>query len=339
MIPERPLPLIAAPMAGGPSTPALVAAVSEAGGLGFLAAGYLSPERMTAQIAEVRARTDAPFGVNLFIPEQDRPDRRELEAYARALEPVAERLGAEPPQVGDFDDDAYPAKLDQLFTDPVPVVSFTFGLPGERTVRRLQQLGTAVVLTAASPEDAQTAAALGPDALTVQGTEAGGHRATLSMTAAPNTLGLDALLAQVRAVTELPLIAAGGIDGPQRVAQLLDAGATMVQVGTAFLTTEEAGTKPPHRRALLAAAAAGGAPTVVTRAFSGRPARALVNAFTEQLDGLAPAGYPHLHHMTSPLRAAAAGAEDAEHLNLWAGTAHAACREESAAGLTRRLAG
>lgn len=339
MIPHRPLPIISAPMAGGPSTPQLVAAVSEAGGLGFLAAGYLSPETMQAQIAQTRQLTAAPFGVNLFVPETERPEPQALEDYARALKPLAERLGAAPPTVGEFDDDAYPAKLEALFSDPVPVVSFTFGLPSRETVQELQQLGTAVVLTVSSAEDASIAAALDPDALAVQGAEAGGHRATLRMSAEPNTLGVLELLAQVREVTELPLIAAGGIGTPARAAELIGAGAQAVQVGTAFLTTREAGTKPPHRRALLTAAAQNGAPTVVTRAFSGRPARALVNSFTEEFDALAPVGYPYLHHMTSPLRAAAARAEDAEHLNLWAGTSHASCREESAAELTRRFAG
>lgn len=337
-LPSTRLPVIAAPMAGGPSTPELVAAVSAAGGLGFLAGGYLSAEKLVAQIHRLRELTDAPFGVNLFVPEHDRPDTMALKHYARALAPLAERLGVESPHVPDFDDDAYPAKLELLLAEPVAVVSFTFGLPSAQTVRRLQEAGTAVVLSVASAEDAQAAAALAPDALTVQGAEAGGHRATLSMTAEPNTLGLDELLAAVGAVTDLPLIAAGGIATPQRAAEVIGAGAAAVQVGTAFLTTQEAGTKPPHRRRLLEAAAAGCARTLVTRSFSGRPARALANIFTEQFDALAPAGYPHVHHMTSPVRAAAARAEDAEHLNLWAGTAHAACREESAGELVRRLA-
>ncbi|MDO5492648.1 MAG: nitronate monooxygenase [Nesterenkonia sp.] len=340
MMPHRPLPIIAAPMAGGPSTPELVAAVGEAGGMGLLAGDYLAPQRLAEQIAETRDRTVAPFGVNLFVPEEERPEPEALEAYSRSLARTASRLGVEPPTVGEYDDDAYPAKLEMLLEDPVAVVSFTFGLPGAETVRRLRRLGTAVVLTVADAEDARCAAALSPDALAVQGTEAGGHRATLSMTSEPNSLRLDELLTQVREVTDLLLIAAGGISTPHRTAEVLRTGAHAVQVGTAYLTTREAGTKAPHRRALLEAATRGGpgAPTLVTRAFSGRPARALANSFTEEHDAEAPAGYPHIHHMTAPLRAAAARADDAQHLNLWAGTGHADCHEESAGELTRRLA-
>lgn len=340
MIPHRPLPIVAAPMAGGPSTPELVAAVGDAGGLGLLAGGYLTPQHLGEQITRVRELTAAPFGVNLFVPETEGPDPTDLQSYADALAPTAARLGADRPEVGEFDDDAYPAKLEMLLDDPVAVMSFTFGLPDQDTVHRLRRRGTAVVLTVASAEDARRAAALSPDALSVQGSEAGGHRATLSMTNEPNSLGLDELLSEVRAVTDLPLIAAGGISSPQRAAEVLRTGVHAVQVGTAYLTTREAGTKIPHRRALLEAAAddGPGAPTVVTRAFSGRPARALVNSFTEEHDAHAPAGYPHVHHMTAPLRAAAVRADDAQHLNLWAGTGHADCREESAGDLTRRLA-
>lgn len=293
----------------------------------MLAAGYKTAEAMAAEIEEVRSVV-GNFGVNVFVPEAEASDPAGLAAYARALAPLAAELGVAPPRPAGFSDDHYAAKLDHLVAHPVPVVSFTFGLPCAEDIARLRAAGSAVVLNATDAAEVRAADALQPDAITVQGFEAGGHRATHSQAKSPAETGTARLVAQARAITGRHLSAAGGIADPDTARLMLAAGADTVQVGTLFLTTEEAGTKEAHREALL-----GGEyrDTVSTRAFSGRAARALRNRFTERMSAHQVVGYPQVHYMTAPLRAAsAASAADAGGLNLWAGTGFAACRRVSA---------
>ena len=328
-----PVPVVQAPMAGGPSTPALAVAVARAGGLGMLAAGYKSTEAMAEEVRDVAAHTDR-FGVNLFVPEREPSDPAALAAYARALAPVAAELGVPAPEPGAYVDDEYPAKLDHLTVHPVPLVSFTFGLPTADDVARLRNAGSAVVLNATSPDEVTAAARLRPDAIVVQGLEAGGHRATHGQAGQPEEIATAALLDAARELTDLPLVAAGGIAGRHDAAALLARGAAAVQVGTLFLTAVEAGTKPAHREALLDGTHT---ETVVTRAFSGRAARALRNGFTDRMAAHEVTGYPQVHYMTAPLRAASPA--DPEGLNLWAGTGAAACRETRAAEIVELFRG
>lgn len=323
------LPVIQAPLAGDPSTPALTAAVSAAGGLGMLAAGYKTAERVGAEIAAVRAATGRPFGVNLFVPDDGPTDPAAIARYVDSLAPEAARYGV---PLGDprSDDDGWAAKLDLLVSERVPVASFTFGCPSAAALARLRAAGTVSVVTVTSVPEARLAAAAGADALCLQGIEAGGHRGTFA--AAPGDAGLVALLGLVRAATDLPLIAAGGIMTAAGVQAVLALGAVAAQCGTAFLLADEAGTSAPHRAALADPAAT----TALTRAFSGRWARGIRNRFlTEHAD--APAGYPAINHVTRPLRAAAARAGDAGGLNLWAGQAFPLARPDPAADILRSL--
>lgn len=327
------VPIIGAPMAGGPSTPELVGAVGSAGGLGLLAAGYLTTDALADQLETTRAGTDRPFGVNLFVPQRVEVDADRFATYRRELEPIAAHYGAELPSEPRWSDDEFDAKLSLLEAEPVDVVSLTFGCPAD-AVRRLRAAGSTVVGTVTSVEEARLAASAGVDALCVQGPDAGGHRATFDIAAEPGTESLDDLLAAIGEVTELPLIAAGGVGDAARIAELLDAGAVAVQLGTLLLRTDEAGTKPAHADAL---ADPRFSQTLVTRAFSGRPARALANHFTDAHSASAPPYYPQLHYLTSPLRAAAGKAGDAESLNLWAGTGHANAAAEPAEKVIRDL--
>jgi nitronate monooxygenase len=323
------LPVIQAPMAGDPSTPALAAAVSAAGGLGMLAAGYKTPERVGAEIAAVRGETDRPFGVNLFVPDDGPVDPAAVARYVESLAPEATRYGVAlgPPRV---DDDGWAAKLDLLVAERVPVAGFTFGCPSAAELGRLRDAGIVSVVTVTSVTEARLAAAAGASALCLQGIEAGGHRGTFA--AGPGDLGLLALLALVRAATDLPLIAAGGVMTAAGVRAVLELGAVAAQCGTAFLLADEAGTSAPHRAALADPVA----PTALTRAFSGRWARGISNRFlTEHAD--APAGYPAIHHVTRPLRAAAAKAGDAGGINLWAGQGFPLARPAPAADILRAL--
>jgi len=322
---------VGAPLSGGPSTPALAAAVSEAGGLGFLAAGYKTAAAVADELAEVRRRTARPFGVNVFFPVRERVDEPALEAYAERLRGEAERYGVEPGEPRWSDDD-WDAKLELLARERPAVVSFTFGCPDREVVEPLRSVGSAVWCTVTSAAEAQEAAAAGVDALVVQGSEAGGHRGSFSDATATPTRLLD-LLGAVRRATSLPLVATGGIATAEAVAEALAAGASAAQVGTAFLPTPEAGTSAPHREALR-----GARPTRLTRAFSGRRARGLVNRFMDDHDAVAPLGYPQVHYVTTPIRAAARAAGDPEAINLWAGESYRLAREESAGEVVERLA-
>lgn len=362
---HRRLPIIQAPMAGGPSTPELAAAVSAAGGLGYLAGGYLTAEKLLEFIDATRAQTDEPFGVNLFVPappngaagaaqqhraapDQDSAAKSQfgaVAAYREALAPHAEAVGATLPAAAELpwdDDDHYAAKLDALCAlDQAPaLVSFTFGLPRHDDVARLRARGTLTVATVTTEAEARAAVALGVDGLCVQGPEGGGHRGTHDAQATPDERDLLSLLRAIR--TDLGkhrgdahLTATGGIDSPERVHEVLAAGADAVQIGTAYLQADEAGTSTTHRAALATFTA----DTVVTRAFTGRAARALPNRVTRELSAAAPAAYPALHHLTRPLRAAAAATGDAERLHLWAGARYRTAPAAPAQAITQWLGG
>jgi nitronate monooxygenase len=325
------LPIVQAPMAGGPSTPRLAAAVSEAGGMGFVAAGYLTPEALEEDIAATRALTGRPFGVNLFAPSGSPADPQVVRRYAEALRPEAERAGV---ALGEprFDDDGFEAKLSLLCADPVAAVSFTFGCPPPATIARLGAAGSSVWLTVSDVAEALQAVDAGAEALVVQGLEAGGHRATFADRRDPPDYGLLALLQLVRARVQVPLVATGGIATGAGIAAVLSAGAAAAQLGTAFMRCPEAATSPAHRNAL-----ASPAPTRLTRAFSGRLARGIVNRLLEERGAEAPIAYPEVHHLTAPLRAYGRRAGDPDVINLWAGQAHELAEEVPAAELVARL--
>ena len=339
---ETDLPIVAAPMAGGPTTVALARAVSAAGGLPFLAGGYTAPAALADEVAQL-AGDGAPFGVNLFVPSDAAVDLDAFRAYAAELQPEAEPYGVRLDPEPVTDDDAWGAKLALLLEHPVPFVSFTFDLPPADDVARLRRAGTVVLGTVTTPDEAVAARDAGVDALVVQGPAAGGHSATFDPGRPADTLtaaggaaaGTAELVAAVVASAGLPVVAAGGVDGPGAVRDLLAAGAQAVAVGTLLLRTDEAGTSPVHRAAL---ADPRFERTVVTRAFTGRPARALENGFTRMHDAAAPVGYPAVHHLTRSLRRAAAAAGDADRVHLWAGTGYRSAAEGPAGDVVRALA-
>lgn len=326
------LPIVQAPMAGGPSTPALTAAVATGGGYGFVAGGYLPAEGLREAIAATRTLTGALFGVNLFVPSVA-GDPGAVAAYAVALQPEAQRLRV---ALGEprWDDDAYDAKLDVVELARVHLVSFTFGCPTSGIVDRLHRADIQVAVTATSVLEAQLAADAGTDLLVVQGTEAGGHQGSFTDLAA-NHHPLLSVLREIRETTDVPMIGSGGIMNGRDAAAVLGAGAIAVQLGTALLCTPEAGTSAPYRQALLDARYPD---TILTRAYSGRFARGLANRFALEHDGQAPQAYPEVHHLTRPLRTAATQAGDASVPNLWAGTGWRQLTAEPAATIIRRIA-
>lgn len=329
------LPVLAAPMAGGPTTPAMVTAASAAGSIGFVAAGYKSADAVADEIRAVRELTPR-FGVNLFAPNPVAVDPTEFAEYHRRMQQEAERLGisielSEPKE----DDDTWQQKLDLLTRDPVPVVSFTFGIPDAAAMRALKAAGSMILLTVTSADEALAAIEAGADALIVQASAAGGHSATFTPRVLPPVVPIDELLQGIRSVTSLTLIAAGGIATPDDVASALAAGADAVTVGTALLRSAESGASETHKDAL---ADPNFSRTIVTRAFTGRPARALSNEFTDRHDAYGPSGYPAVHHLTRAIRQAAAAAGDPQSLHLWAGTGYRAATTGTTGRILAQLA-
>ncbi len=324
-------PVVQAPMAGGPSTPALAAAVCEAGGLGFLAAGYRSVESVKADIAVLREQTDAPFGVNVFVPGAPTSETERLESYMAGLMVEAQHYGV---ALGEprHDDDDWQGKLSLLEGQSVAVVSFTFGCPPRDVLLRLAQAEIETWVTVTSPAEAVQAVEAGADALVVQGLEAGGHRACFEDAVGVEGTGLLALLGLVGAVVDVPLVASGAIMDGASLAAVLCAGASAAQIGTALMRTPEAATSPAHRDALNRPGQTG-----LTRAFSGRLARGIINRFQSEHSASAPLAYPEVHHLTSALRAAARERGDADGFNLWAGQGYRLGREIGAGELVRQL--
>lgn len=330
-------PIFGAPMAGGPSAPGLAAAVSDAGGLGSLAGGYLSADRLGEQLDAVRELTASAFGVNLFVPGPDTADGDAVARYAEGLSAEAARYGV---SLGtpSYDDDDFEAKLALLVRERPALVTFTFGLPPRTGVEALQAVDVAVGITVTDGDEAALAAALCPDLLIVQGPEAGGHRGTFDDRARlPGTApGLLAALAEVRlAAPGVPLVAAGGLTDGRDVAAVLAAGAIAAQLGTAFLLAPEAGVSVPQREAT--ADGRFGRPAL-TRAFSGRTARGLPNRVLREQADAAPSGYPQVNRLTGPLRAAAREAGDPEAMSLWAGQGYRRAVAEPAAAIVTRIA-
>ncbi|MEU3514788.1 nitronate monooxygenase [Streptomyces sp. NPDC006654] len=344
-------PIVQAPMAGGASGPQLAAAVSEAGGLGFLAAGYKTADGMYQEIKQLRGLTGRPFGVNLFVPQPEYPGASTGSTGAAnaappsgAVDLYAHQLAGEAAwyrtELGDPDsgrDDGYDAKLAVLLDNPVAVASFHFGVPSREALDSLRRAGTFTLVTATTAEEALAVERAGADAVIAQGVEAGGHQGTHRDVPENDGsgIGLLALVAQIRETVSLPVVAAGGIMRGSQIAAVLAAGASAAQLGTAFLATPESGAPDVHKRALTDPLFTR---TELTRAFSGRPARGLVNRFLREHGPYAPAAYPEVHHLTAPLRKAAARAGDAQGMALWAGQGHRLARELPAGRLVETLA-
>jgi nitronate monooxygenase len=326
------IPVVLAPLGGGPSTPELAAAVSDAGGFGFLAGSYLSPDELAGRCRATRALTLLPYGANLFCPVPGPADPSEVARYAGRLRDWGASRGFD---LGEprFTDDGFAEKVAVLADERPAVVSFTFGLPPAGAVETLRAAGAEIWITVTTPDEARAAAEAGADALVVQGAEAGGHRGGFRDDDEQPLFGLLALLQLIASRESIPLVASGGLMNGHGIAAVICAGARAAQLGTAFMLCPEAGTSEPHRRALR-----GNAPTTLTRAFTGRLARGIRNEFIAAHDDEAPLGYPEIHYVTAPMRAAARAADDPSLVNLWAGEAYPLARELPAAELVRLLA-
>lgn len=326
-------PIVQAPMGGADATPPeLVAAVCEAGALGFLGAPYMSPEQIERDSAAIRARTSRPFGVNLFAPAPAEPVPEDITAALAAISRYHAELGLPPPApprppAFSFDD-----QLAAALASGASVFSFTFGLLPAAAMQALRGRGMLVIGTATTVDEAVQLERSGVDAVVAQGSEAGGHRGTFAGPFEAAMIGTMALVPSVVAAVRVPVLASGGIMDGRGIAAALALGADAVQMGTAFLACDECGVIDGYKRALLAAHDDG---TAVTRAFSGRPARGLVNRFMREVEAILP--YPHQNALTRPLRTAAAQAGRTDLLSLWAGQGVRMARRQPAAALVDRL--
>jgi nitronate monooxygenase len=330
-------PIIVAPM-GGATTVGLAAAACEAGALGFLASAYLTPEQIREESRHLKARTSRPFGNNLFIPQ---PSPVVPENPGVALDHMARfhsELGLPAPTLPEFIGEAFDEKLQAVLDGGAPVFSFTFGIPSAASMQAIKARGVYVMGTATTVDEAVELEKTGVDAIVAQGSEAGAHRGTFGGAFEAAMIGTMALVPQVVDAVKVPVVASGGIMDGRGIAAALALGASAVQMGTAFLTCDEAGIADAYKYAILNAHEQD---TRVTRAFSGRPARGIVNRFMEEIDGAAESGailpYPLQNVLTRPMRNAAAKQQRTEYLSLWAGQGVRMARRQSARDLIARL--
>jgi nitronate monooxygenase len=333
---EMTIPVVLAPMGGGPSTPELAAAVSNAGGLGSLAAAYSSPEKIEQDIARIRELTKRPFVVNLFAPLRQLPATGPTDAVAEFLRPYHDQLGLKPPQLAQRPTEDFDQQLEAVATARPAAVSFTFGLLGTTAMDRLKGQGIYLIGTATTVEEAKQLEQAGVDALVAQGSEAGAHRGTFAVAAEEALIGTVALVPQIADAVKIPVIASGGIMDGRGIIAALTLGASSVQMGTAFLACKEAGTSAAYRAALLQARED---QTTLTRAFSGKMARGLRNEYIERWNasGIAHLPYPWQNAFTQAMRRAAAQAKRSGLLSLWAGQGIRMLRETTAEKLIADL--
>src|SRR5713101_116866 len=330
-------PIIQAPMAGGGDTPRLVAAVSEAGALGSIGAAYLTPQQIAESARAVRSLSSRPFGINLFAPTRSPEGPLDARRAVARVAPHFAELGLPAPSPPSAPANAFPEQLAAALETGASMFSFTFGmLPGE-SVEAIKRRGLFLAGTATTVEEALALEKAGVDAVVAQGSEAGGHRGSFAGDFEASMVGTIALVPQIADAVRVPVIASGGSMDGRGIAAALALGASAVQMGTAFLTCDEAGIPEVYKQAILTAHEDA---TRLTRAFSGRPARGIVNRFMDQIDREPEAilPFPLQNALTRPLRTAAAKAGRAEFLSLWAGQGLRMARREPAARLVARLA-
>lgn len=329
-------PIFLAPMAGGPGTPELAAAVANAGGLGFLGGGYLAPDALRAEIRRVRALSRGPFGVNLFAGGYHETTDRDPTPMLDLMASVHAELGLAAPSVPAVPPDPFRAQLAVVLEERPAAFSFTFGIPEAASIRALRDANIVILGTATAVDEALALEAARVDAIVAQGAEAGAHRGTFLGRAEEWMVPTFDLVRAIRARTNVPIVASGGIMTGGDIAEALRAGAVAVQMGTAFLTCDEAGTSKPYHDALLHA---NERESVLTRAYSGRHARGLRNRFIDRVgerDALI-LPYPIQNSLTRPMRTAAAKQDNPEYLSLWAGTGVARVRPMPAKALLETL--
>ncbi|MYM69460.1 2-nitropropane dioxygenase [Pseudoduganella sp. FT55W] len=331
-----PHPIIQGPMAGGNNTPAQVAAVSNAGALGSLACSLLSPDAIRAHTGQIRELTQKPFCLNFFVLETPQPSAAEVAQAKEWLKPYWSSFGwNELPTPAKWCED-FSAQFETLLELRPAVASFTFGILSAQQIQRLHDAGIFVIGTITHAEEARAWESRGADAVIASGVESGGHRGTFIGAQEDAKLTTFELLPTVVAAVNIPVIAAGGIMNGADIKRALDGGAQAVQMGTAFLVTDESSINPAYKQRLLTA---GDQPTRLTRTFSGRYARGLENRFMREMAAIERQlpSYPIQNALTSPIRAEASKRGETELMSLWCGTGVARARPMAAAKLVETL--
>ena len=331
-------PILQAPMAGGGDTPALVVAVCEAGGAGSIGGAYLAPEQITAAATAIRGRTNRAFGVNLFAPSVAPSLTNDASAALARLSPFFAEAGLQPPTLPNASGYDFEEQLAAALDTGAAIFSFTFGIMPPAVIEAAKERGMFVMGTATTVREAIELENAGVDAVVAQGAEAGGHRGTFAGDFEAGLVGGLALIPQVVDAVKIPVVASGGIADGRGIAAALVLGASAVQLGTAFLTADEAGVPNVYKDAIMAAEED---QTAMTRAFSGRPARGIRNRFMQAYEDPADAAailpFPYQNALTRPLRNAAAKQGNAEFLSLWAGQAVRLARRKPAADIVADL--
>ncbi|HUZ33978.1 MAG TPA: nitronate monooxygenase [Xanthobacteraceae bacterium] len=329
-------PILLAPMAGSGGTPELAAAVSNAGGLGAWGGAYAKPDELAAAIRKIRQLTARPFNINLFAGGYATDHGIDPQPMLEIVAQVHAELGLPAPSLPPLAENPFAAQLEVVLEERPPVFSFTFGVPSAAQMAALKQRDIIVIGTATTAAEARVLAQLGVDAIVAQGAEAGAHRGTFAASFEESMVPLTRLMRDIRADITVPVIASGGIMDARDVAGCLNEGAAAVQLGTAFLPCPESGAPPVHKQALLAAKED---TTVITRAFSGRPARGLSNRFIAMVAGKEGAILPfrQQNDLTRPMRNAAGLKGIADLISLWAGQGVARSRAMPAADLVAAL--
>ncbi|MBM7578773.1 NAD(P)H-dependent flavin oxidoreductase [Jeotgalibacillus terrae] len=322
-------PIVQAPMAGGVTTTLLVTETAKSGCLGMIGSGYLTAQQLHDQILEIQAETNQ-FGVNLFVPTPFTVNESDVSEAAERLQPFSEKLGlgSDVPAIKTYDmlKQTFDQQIDEIISLNVRVCSFTFGLPSDEVVNRLKSNGTILIGTATTVKEAIAAEKAGMDLVTVQGSEAGGHRGNFLQHQEQSMIGLMSLIPQAADAVSIPVIAAGGIMDERGMAAAFMLGAQSVQMGTAFLTTKESGANPLHKEKILTSHED---EVIMTRAFSGKWARGLLNTFTEGMRDANMPDFPITNSLTKPIRQAAAKQENSEYMSLWSGQSPKLAKSES----------
>ncbi|MCX7125475.1 MAG: nitronate monooxygenase [Gammaproteobacteria bacterium] len=329
-------PIIQAPMAGGFTTPELVAAVSNAGGLGSLGAGYMPASEIKKAIQEIRGLTDKPFAVNLFIPKAHYASTEKITKACHDIEESCSELAVKIKPVSPPYSPLFEEQMKVIIAEKIPVFSFTFGLLDSAWIKKLKVNNTIIIGTATNLSEGLLLQESGADMIVAQGSEAGGHRGTFAVNMEEGLIHLPNLVSQLSEKIKISIIAAGGIMNGNDIAKMLSLGAASVQMGTAFLTCTESGAHPSFKKLLLSMKRD---ETILTRAFSGAYARGIKNKFTEHMELKKEniLDYPIQNALTNQMRKVAKEKNDTDFMSLWAGQSAQLCRDVSAVELIQGL--
>lgn len=329
-------PIIQAPMAGGATTPELVAAISNAGGLGSLAAGYMTPIEIKQAIKKIRELTNKPFAVNLFIPENHSATAEQIQKACNDINQCCVELDIENKPVAAPYAQSFEEQIKIIIEEKIPVFSYTFGLLDATWISQFKRNQTFLIGTATTLAEAKVLEESNIDAIVAQGSEAGAHRGTFLSEAEAALIELSSLITQLAAVIKIPIIAAGGIMNGKAIISAITAGASGVQMGTAFLTCPESGIPDVYKKILLNQQQDN---TVLTRVFSGKLARGIRNKFINCMDNKKQniLNYPIQNSLTTAMRKKAKEKNNTDFMSLWAGQAASLCRKISATELINIL--